>query len=318
MRMNSYVIAVDGGGTKCKATMYDCDGNALVSSVSGPANMFSDSQQACNSILQASASCIAQFNANLSEKSGFKNTPLELSDVFLSAGCAGANIEGAMKAFEDWQSPFCGKVLTSDLHISCMAAGDGKDCALAILGTGSSFAVLQNRECKQFGGHGFILGDEASGAYLGKRALQICLADFDGIAKRYFGKQSLVDLANFVSNITNIAGASTSAEMVQAYAKASPIIFAKIAPQVFVLANQGNKIALQLIDEACLYICDMFESIVEKHFLRRPKSFFIAGGLSESYLPYLKEKQGLTFSVSTINAEYGAYLFALEHLKGNN
>lgn len=304
--MSELIVAIDGGGTKCNATIYDFSGQALASATSGSANVFSDFKQACHSIIDASTQCINQLNLRSS---------YDLRDLVLSAGCAGAGIEESTKAFAEWQSPFRHKILTSDLHISALSANNGENCSLVILGTGSSFAVLREGECRQYGGHGFLLGDEASGAHLGKRALQVCLAYFDATGGNTHSSNNdsilVNDTTEFVHQITQTHDVKSSAQIVQRYAKAAPARFAEITPLIFALANQQNKVALSLIDEACEYILTMLQS--KRSDASEP--CFVVGGLSSSYLPYLRSKSDLPLLTSSNPAEYGAYLYAYKNLK---
>jgi glucosamine kinase len=303
--MDKLILAVDGGGTKCKASLYNEAGEVLGSATSGPANVFSDFKQACTSIVEAANECLKQVNQRIQAK------PIQLNDLLLSAGCAGAGISQADRAFNEWHSPFKHKLLTSDLHISCLAANKGENCVLAILGTGSSFAVLKDASCHQYGGHGFVLGDHASGAYLGKRALQVCLAYFDRLATGSAEVAGDKAVERFVDSISKVAKAQSVEDIVQQYAKASPEIFATITPEIFALANKHNKTAVTLINEACEYIVDMFTEIRESD----AQPCFLAGGLSQSFLPYLENEYNLKLRISSNTAEYGAYLHARAYIK---
>ena len=310
--MDKLILAVDGGGTKCKASLYNEAGEVLGSATSGPANVFSDFKQACNSIVEAADECLKQVNQP------FQAKPIQLNDLLLSAGCAGAGIPQAVRVFDEWQSPFKHKLLTSDLHISCLAANKGQDCVLAILGTGSSFAVLKDASCHQYGGHGFVLGDQASGAYLGKRALQVCLAYFDRVAMGSIKLDSNSGTERFVDSISELASVRSSEDIIQRYAKASPELFARLTPEIFLLANQHNKTALALINESCEYIVDMFAEFAHGQSKVQDLSCFLAGGLSQSYLPYLENEYNLKLRISSNAAEFGAYLHACAYLKESN
>jgi glucosamine kinase len=303
--MDSLILAVDGGGTKCKASLFNQAGNVLASAISGPANVFSDLNQACCSIVEAANECLKQVNQC------FKANPIQLNDLLLSAGCAGAGISQAAVAFDAWQSPFKHKLLTSDLHISCLSSNNGEDCVLAILGTGSSFAVLKEGSCCQYGGHGFVLGDHASGAYLGKRALQVCLTYFERSKTSSVKIESDKAVERFVNSISRIANVRGTQTIVEQYAKASPNIFAKLAPKIFELAQQHNETAIELINESCKYVVDMFRVIGQGEEL----PCYLTGGLSQSYLPYLENQNNFKPHISSNAAEYGAYLHACAYLK---
>lgn len=100
--------------------------------------------------------------------------PLMVKKVFFyGSGCAGE--EKGYKAQQSLQS-FFGKARThaySDLLAAARALfGDGKG-VIAILGTGSNIAYYDGRTIiHRTPSLGFILGDEGSGAYIGRKLIQ--------------------------------------------------------------------------------------------------------------------------------------------------
>jgi len=287
--MNNPVLAIDGGGTKCKATLYDHTGALLAEAVSGPANLFLDFELAKQSIMNAANACLLQTNSQRSDT-------ISIADVILSAGCAGANIKTAATQFNQWKSEFYQKFVTTDLHISCLAANHNKDCGLVIVGTGSAVARFKNNKVTQFGGHGFELGDKASGAWMGKSAIKTALECLD----------CLHDDDEFVSMVMRTTKCHDGQEIISKYAKESAATFASLAPEVFRLANSGNKLAHRIVAQGANYIC----SILRNNDFASLPDCYIVGGIADALLPYLQSQLGFSIQLADTQAEYGAFLYA--------
>ena len=268
-------------------------GAELASAQSGSANLFSNFDLACASIMECAEAC---FNIiNLSSARQFTH-----ADCVLMAGCAGAGVTQARDDFEKWDAPFHQKFVTTDLHIACAAANNLEDCALLILGTGSSIAHLKSGQCRQYGGHGFLLGDYASGAWLGKQALKKTLLQFDGLENDEV----------FTNTILQSVAESTADGIVHHFAHAPPHEFAKLAPVIFKLARSNNKSASQLVHKACSYI----EDILKANHLSEGGHCYVHGGLADSYLMFLQSMSDISFKHSTRPSELGAYLLAKQQI----
>jgi glucosamine kinase len=199
MSSDLFFIGIDGGGTKCRARLEDSNGKLLGEGISGPANIMRDSELAKTSILEAIS--IAINAANTSQgvaspcecgndqkaQSGSSQAAqgvgaISLSQCVVGAGVAGANIASAKQQFEAWSHPFHSMHVISDLHAACLGAHDGKEGAAIIIGTGSTGTLWKDNAFKDVGGHGFPIGDKASGAWLGLKAVQhtlLCLDDLE-------------------------------------------------------------------------------------------------------------------------------------------
>lgn len=326
--MQTFILAVDGGGTKCSAVLYSMSGKVLAHAKAGPCNLVSNFEMATNSIVSAAKQCLKQLKST-------RQCDISLGDVILGAGCAGGGIEGVQQKLSNWRSPFQRAFITSDLHISCLSANNGGDCNVGILGTGSSFALFKQGKVIQIGGHGFTLGDQASGAWLGKQALMKVLEYHDrqlsSAIELPFSElnQANVDLStvakaesemHFFERISDFTQCASIDALIEKYAHQPSTEFAKIAPLVFQLADAGEKIALAIIQKACDYI----ETIVLEHNLGDAEKIVLLGGLAERYLPYLMMMSSTTrLDLSKLyqllpqdkSIEYGAYLFACSHLQ---
>lgn len=167
-------LGVDGGGSGCRVRLTDADGHMLAEAASGPANIALDPEGACANILTASTKAVvAAFPGQ---------SPADvMAGITAGLGLAGTVAAGA----GDWLAarlPFARAVIESDAYTSTLGALGGQDGIVAAMGTGSVFAALRGGAYRQIGGWGFLLGDEGSGAVLGRRLVALALRAGDGLA----------------------------------------------------------------------------------------------------------------------------------------
>lgn len=159
-------LGVDGGGTGCRAAICDAAGRVLGRGEAGPANISVNVQNAAENIRQAIGSAMAQA---------------DVPGVFAGAvlGLAGANVAGAADRVAALL-PYTGLRIVSDAVIAARGALGPGDGLMALIGTGSVFARQLGGQVRLFGGRGFLMGDEGSGAVLGRRLLAQALRADDG------------------------------------------------------------------------------------------------------------------------------------------
>jgi glucosamine kinase len=153
------IVIADSGLTKTDWRVVLRDKKVISFETKGLSPFFCDEQDYHNALLSA-------FPINLN--------PQEVKKVFFyGSGCAGE--EKGYKAQQALQS-FFGNANThaySDLLAAARSLfGDGKG-VIAILGTGSNIAYYNSDNVIHFTPSlGFVLGDEGSGAYIGRKLLQ--------------------------------------------------------------------------------------------------------------------------------------------------
>ncbi len=282
-----FVIAIDGGGTSCKASLLDSSSEqVLASAITGPANVFSNYQSAIDNIMIASEKLLEQVNINSS-------TCIELKHCYLSAGLAGAKTKIAKQKMANWRHPFQDILITTDVHIGCAGAHALNDCFFIIVGTGSCFALYQERSLSQFGGHGFLLGDQASGAWLGKKALTWYL--------------KWLDLGSSKCELSDILEANIghdTAEIVDYYSASNISNIAKLAPDLIKISHTSKQVN-KWLDEGANYIFD----IIMAH-AGSVDTLCIAGGLSSVYKQRIQENYNLRLQEPEHSPVFGAFLLA--------
>ena len=281
-----WIIAIDGGGTKCDAGLFNPSGELVATALSGPANVFTNFDGAIEAIELACVQLIDTANSQVST-----NRKLTKRDCFLSLGCAGGGVESAKLKFEKWPHQYAGAVLNTDAHVSCLAANKGEPCALFIIGTGSCLAVFQNQEVKQFGGHGFLLGDCASAGWLGKQAVSWYLRANEIPHYDSKLKSALEDLLG--NNISDI---------IEQYAQASAGKFGALVPHILA-EQQSSPTVKKWLDEGAQYVSDLLVQHTSKDL-----PVFLTGGLALVYEPLIDRMSGRSIHPPNENAVYGAFL----------
>lgn len=158
-------LGIDGGGTGCRAAVADATGRILGLGQAGPANIASDADSAASNILQASDIALKAAGGGTIHAAGL--------------GLAGANAAGAPDRLRA-ALPFERVAIVTDAITAIKGALGADDGIVAALGTGSVFASQIGGTIRQIGGRGLVLGDEASGAWIGRALLAQTLRAVDG------------------------------------------------------------------------------------------------------------------------------------------
>ncbi len=160
-------IGIDGGGTGCRVAI-SVAGGPVSETRGGPANIVTDPAGAEAAIREAVLAGLAAQGLGRDD----------LPAARICAGLAGGRLPGVADAFAT-RLPFLAWVVDDSVTAVEGALG-GADGTLASLGTGSFFVRRSGSERRHVGGWGFLLGDEGSAAWLGRRALSLALRVADG------------------------------------------------------------------------------------------------------------------------------------------
>lgn len=289
-----WIIGVDGGGTKCEAGLFNPQGQLVATALSGPANVFTNFDGAIAAIELACGQLIDSVNTHPQLKT--KNA-LTKKDCFLSLGCAGGGIDLAKTNFQQWRHEYAGAALTTDAHVSCLAANNGNPCALFVIGTGSCLAVFQHQEVKQFGGHGFLLGDQASGAWLGRRAVVW-----------YLQALETAKTDNALQNVLELILGNSVIEIVEQYGQATAGEFAALVPKILQVSQLSTHV------KEWLYQGAQYASDLLVQHTRQDIPIFLTGGLADVYQPLIQEISSRSIQIPSDTAVYGAFYAGQQHL----
>jgi glucosamine kinase len=166
-----YFVGIDGGGSGTRALLSTVDGTLLGAGVAGPSGLMHGAENAWASIMVALRQAFAAAALELPA----------LDQIALACGLAGANNAPWAAAFQAQAPMFAELLLVSDALTTLYGAFQGEPGVIIALGTGSvGLALCADGTRREVGGWGFPSGDEASGAWLGLRALSHAQQVADG------------------------------------------------------------------------------------------------------------------------------------------
>lgn len=220
------VLGIDGGGTGCRAAVADSQGRVLGRGAAASANIVSDPDGARANILEAACAAL--------DASG---TGAVLADPVVVLGLAGANLPAAAERLLK-RLPFTRARIVTDAAIALRGAHGREDGITATCGTGSVFAAQRGGAVSTLGGWGLILGDQGSGARLGRTLLETALHAHDGLVPSTALLAEVIAEADGPEGLVNFAQG------------AKPADFARHAPRIVAAAEAGDAAAERLLAEA--------------------------------------------------------------------
>jgi glucosamine kinase len=233
MAANALFLAVDGGGTGCRARLCDAAGNRLGEAEAGPANIRYGLKEAFASVLDATLKCLEQAQL----------TPQDLPRITACLALAGATEPTELAAARMQKQAFGRAILTADAHAACIGAHNGGDGGVVVVGTGSiGWAALRGRQ-HRVGGWGLSVSDEGSGAWIGRETLRLVLSAYDG-------RIAWTDLLCTVFQ----RYASDPHGIVHWASRASPRDFGTLAPAVFEHASRNDDAAVEILRLAAMHV----------------------------------------------------------------
>lgn len=189
----AFYLGIDGGGTGCRAALADAAGQVLARAEAGPANIASDPDTALANIRAVSRDVLTQALGPVMAET-------ELPRLTVVLGLAGANVAASAARLRA-ALPFGRMRIETDAMISVTGALRHDNGIVAAIGTGSVFARQAGGQIRRIGGRGFVLGDEGSGAWLGRAVLSAALRAADGFAPITPLLQELLDECGGVDGI---------------------------------------------------------------------------------------------------------------------
>lgn len=286
----SLFIGIDGGGTGCRALLCDASGTTLGTGKAGSANIVSDLTRSNDNIIAAARQTIAA--AGLPEDT--------IHGVSAYLGLAGANVDNAVAALSA-RLPFKRCRVDTDALIALEGAVGNADGAAAIIGTGSIFISRHSDAIQMLGGWGFVVGDHASGARLGRACLELSL----------LAHENIVPPTELTRKVMERFDNSQQTLVEYAWA-ASPGDFGSFAPLVFDYADMGDANAETLRGDAIKTI----ETTLAALQLKSSERFCMLGGLGAKYAPHLNAPYKAMVKEPLADAVSGAAALAVRCFAG--
>ena len=241
MFMGTYFFGIDGGGTKTESVLCDASGHVLLRKYSSPTNP--------NDVgIQTS---VARLFGLLEEA----HTYLTNHEGFDAELCVFAGIAGALNHRDDLLNALVAAypedriAVNSDavnLLSSELYGGDG--CCM-ICGTGSVCFVRREDQIIRIGGWGYLLDRTGSGYAIGREALEAALRSHDGRG----------DATLLTGCISAQLGGAPWDKLTEIYEGGKSFI-ASFAPCVFQCAEQGDRIAFEILYRQAVYLAECLDA----------------------------------------------------------
>lgn len=260
----TFVLGIDGGGTSCRAALATLEGVVIGRAKTGAANIRTDLTGARAHIVEAARQA---FLAAGKDAELLSRTPAVL-------GLAGANV-GTYRQQLEAILPFAESHVETDAEIALEGAVGSGDGAMAILGTGTAYMVRHEGRSRAIGGWGFQVGDQGSGARIGRDLLEQTLLAHDGVRPASALTREM--MAVFRGNPEDVVEFTTNAK---------PGDFGGFAPKVFEHADKGDPVAVEIIAKA---VGDV-EAALGALDLRPDDPLCLLGGLAPLYAPRLSPR----------------------------
>lgn len=252
------VLAIDGGGTRCRVALRD--GGDVIAVEAGSANVSTD--------FDGSLAQIMEGLLALSAKSGHGMDALARFPAFVGlAGVVGGQIADRMRD----RLPFAHLRIADDRPAALRGALDRREGVLAHCGTGSFFGAQIAGQMRFAGGWGPILGDEASAQWIGRVALRGTLETVDGFCGMTGLAQALLDRFGDAAGVVRFG------------ASARPSDFGALAPLVTARAASGDALGKRIMAAGAAEIARNLPLIG----WTRGKTICLTGGIGPHFRPYL-------------------------------
>lgn len=213
------VLGLDGGGSKTRAVVADGAGEVLGEGLAGPSNPLRVG-------VDEAVGAIRDAVDKACTEAGIRRVEIVAAEMGL-AGVKRADIRERMRAAVA-ELGFKTVEVVTDADIALYGATEGKPGLVIIAGTGSICCGINGRGRRACaGGWGPVAGDEGSGSWIARRALQAVARATDGRGRRtalvesaceYFNVAAANDLSTavYAPNMTNTRIAGFGRRVVEA------------------------------------------------------------------------------------------------------
>lgn len=260
-----YFIGVDGGGTGTRVLVVNAEGQEIARGNAGPSGLMHGAEAAWKAILSAITQAFQQANLALPP----------LSVMAVGCGLAGVNNRQWASEFIAANPGVAGLAVETDAGTTLLGAHQGQPGAIIALGTGSVGEVMQaDGSRREVGGWGFPSSDEASGAWMGLRAINHLQHALDG----------RTSMDEFAQALLNFCGGTRDAVFAW-LSQANQTKFAQLAPLVLEFAEKSGR-ARNILLEAGIEVEKMANALDPSGTI----PVALCGGLAEAIWSYLPER----------------------------
>jgi glucosamine kinase len=281
----SFFIGVDAGASRCRARLRDSAGVTRAETELGAANVYVDFDHGVAVMRAAVVDVLARAGLDASE------TPR----VAIGFGVAGLSKPDDIARLVAAFPGYSGVVAVNDAVAACVGAHEGADGGLVIAGTGSAAIARVGGRQTIIGGHGFLLGDDGSGARIGADAARAALRALDQVGPASPLTAAMLD--RFGHDAEAMTGWALGAK---------PHDYGAFAPDVFAFAREGDPIAERIVETAARAIAALIRRVAALGASR----VALVGGIGESLRPYFEPAVAALVADPLRDAMDGAILIA--------
>jgi len=305
--MHSLIVGIDGGGSKTRVILAD-DRGEKIAEATGAGSAVKPKEA------ERSAGVIAGVARDVLEAADRGGQRLKV----LCVGVAGVGRETERAALQDAlvaQNIADEIVVQTDFAVALEDAFDEGPGLLLICGTGSSaFGRGPTGVTARCGGWGPVIGDEGSGAWIGRRALSVVAAASDGREPE----------TALTGAVLTAAALTSTADLIPWAAAATPGTLATLAPIVMATAEAGDLRANSIISMAVEELSLHLRALARQLFVDERASVPVAltGGMLKKGGAFRKRLEhrlksavpGAQVHAGDIDAARGAVKGAVRHL----
>lgn len=298
-----YFLGVDGGGTNCRIRLAD------ETSTLGEFTV----REASNLQVEAGAAAANSINKGLEQVLVQAGLRAEILKNTYACFCmAGGRSKTARDAFASRDWPFAGVKVYDDIDAAHAGALGGEEGAVIIAGTGSAALAIVDGVRHQCGGWGFHVGDQMSGAILGRELLRRAYEAREdlipgsplteaALARLGGDLQEIMDWSFPIAKFVPADGSAAARGQVGVEAvilggktyddfvtSRAPVDFGGFTPLIFEFFEKGDPVARDLIDMQLGYV----DNYVRWFRARGATRLAPTGGVSERMYPLLVERYG--------------------------
>jgi glucosamine kinase len=247
MPATALVLGGDLGGTSTRIVIADPEGNVVGRGAAAGGNPTSHPASAAANFGQALHAALA----------GLDPTAVKSAVIGMAGGVALARPDVAAQFEAAWS----GAGLTGtpdyigDLEVAFASGTPEPDGTVLIAGTGSNAGLVRNHQLlRTAGGHGWLLGDDGSGFWLGREAVRSVLQTLDlreplGPLSQAVVQAVLPDRDEHATAIREGYDALRD-DLVRTVNSRPPVLLAELAPTVLAAYEQDDEVAQALVKRA--------------------------------------------------------------------
>lgn len=269
MKPGRLYLGIDGGQSSTTALIADETGRITGHGHGGPCNHVASSERRAK-FLSVIGSCLDE---------ACREAGLDRGSVSFAAACFG--FSGGAEDKEACSRELvrsAGYKFTHDAEIALTGATAGEPGIIVIAGTGSmAFGRNASGATARAGGWGYLFGDEGGAFDLSRRALRAALQFEEGWGQPTALREMLLEATTGAPNADTL--------MHRFYNEFSRQAIASLAPLVTRAADQGDPVALEIIDRAARKLAWFVEGVHQQLFgVRESVPVAYTGGVFRSTL----------------------------------